>query len=302
MAPTKIKKKSLSRVAVTADDPVVSVDMLLRHSNFSNAARLYVRMNLDACGSDVEICKIFGNAARHVAFSLIATMSARSELVDGAPPLTPTRLIDVIEQMGLSSHGKIEAMINRMVDRKLISRTRLAEDRRFTILQPSEAFLAIDAVLCAIHANPSALLVDDRIVAGVAAGDRAATRQMRAAAMPLIEGGGAMLQRVPQMAHFLLSDAGWLILFALVDAIWREDIRGQRFEAIARQCGVTRPHVRNVLTTARDYGILEERSAGLFAPTAAFFESFHVWIAECLVAFISCCQLAQSRQTQAPAT
>jgi hypothetical protein len=66
------------------------------------------------------------------------------------------------------------------------------KDGRAKSLHPSEAFRAMDDELCAIHAKPCALLVTDLIVAGVARGERAKIRQMRAAAMPLIEGGGAM--------------------------------------------------------------------------------------------------------------
>lgn len=273
--------------------PISDVEVLLRHPKFSEAAHLYVRLNLEACEGDANIRKIFGNSARHVAFSLIATLSARAALVTGAPPATQSQVIETIMGMGLSSHGKIESLINRMVDQGLVSRVPHPDDRRAKAIIPTEAFLAMDDALCAIHASPCALLVDDAFVAGVAARDRATTRQMRAAAMPMIEGGGAMLMRNPQMLHFLISDGGWIVLFALVDAIWRGDPEAQRFDAIAALCGVSRTHVRSLLIKATEYGLLREDGAGLHAPTPEFFDVVHVWIAECLAAFVSCCRLAQ---------
>ncbi len=269
------------------------VAALLRHPRFPEAAHLHVRLNLEACQRHANIRKIFGNSARHVAFSLIATLSARAEQVRGAPPVTQSQVIETIMAMGLSSHGKIESLINRMVDQGMVTRAPHSEDRRAKALIPTETFLVMDDTLCAIHARPCVLLLDDPIVAGVAACDRAITRRMRAAALPMIEGGGAMLLRNPQMLHFLISDGGWIVLFALIDAIWRADRDSQKFEAIAALCGVSRPHVRSLLVKAAEYGLLREDGAGLFAPTTEFFEVVDVWIAECLAAFINCARLAQ---------
>ncbi|MBX9746291.1 MAG: hypothetical protein K2X34_05285 [Hyphomonadaceae bacterium] len=272
---------------------LADVETLLHNPRFFEAARLYVQLNLEACENDARIRQVFGNAARHVAFSLIATLSARAELAQGPPPIQ-SRVIETIEGMGLSSHGKIEALIKRMTDHGMIVRTPHAKDNRTRVMTPTEAFLAMDDVLCGIHARPVALLIDDPIVAGVAAGDRATTRRMRAAGLPLIEGGGAMLARNPLMLHFLMFDAGWLILFSLMDAVWSGDPRAQRSAAIARLCGVSRPHVRNVLSHGHMQGFLEEIAPGMYAPTAAFFDVAHVWIAECLAAFARCCRLAQT--------
>lgn len=270
----------------------VSLETLLRHPRFEEAARLYVRLNLEACLGNPTIRQILGNSARHVAFSLISTLSASEGKDGGAPLLLQSRVIDMIQAMSLSGHGKIERLINRMADQGMIVREPLDTDRRAKSLRPTEAFLELDDILCAIHARPCALLIDDPLVAGVARGDRTVTRQMRASAMPLIEGGGAMLMRNPQMLHFLMADAGWVILYALVDAIWRDDKPAQRVDAIAQACGVSRPHVRNLLMKARDFGLLEDAGPGLFVPSASFMEVVLNWIGECLAAFLGCCQLA----------
>ena len=67
----------------------VSAAELVQHPDFSEAVRLYVRMTLDACRQDLAVTKLFGNTTQHVAFSLIATLSARAAQIEGAPPLTP---------------------------------------------------------------------------------------------------------------------------------------------------------------------------------------------------------------------
>lgn len=274
--------------------PVADVEALLRHPRFAEAARLYVRLNIQACEDDERVGAIFCDAAHHVAFSLIATLSAQAEFNPGDPSPVQSRVVETIEDMGLSSHGKIEALFKRMSDRGMIVRTPHPEDRRTRVVRPTEAFLALDDVLCAIHARPSALLVEDAVVAGVAAGDRATTRRMRSAALPLIAGGGAMLARNPQMLHFLMFNAGLLVLFALMEAAWRGDKSAGKPDAIARLCGVSRPHVRNIIVNARAQGILDEIAPGFVAPTASFFNVANVWIAECLAAFVGCCRLAQA--------
>lgn len=276
-----------------AEKPAVDAQALMRHPRFPAALRLYVQMTIDACHDDLAITKMFGNATEHIAFSLIATHAARSALIDGAPLLTPTRLIGDVMAMGLANHGKVEAVINRLVDRGMIVKVRLANDRRITELRPTKAFVALDATLNRLHAMPAAMLVDDPLVASIAAGDLDAIQRMRTASKPTVEKAGAMLQRAPQILHFVSAEAGWLILLHLVDAIWRSDARGRRYEALAQRCAVTRPHVRNVLLKARDYGLLQEDEPGILRLTEDFEETFKTWVAEILAAFLECCREAQ---------
>lgn len=271
---------------------------LMLHPNFESALRLYVKMTLDRCNADLIVTKLFGNATQHVAFSLIATLAARAALIEGATPPTPTRLIQDIMAMGLSNHGKVESLLNRMVDQGLIERKRSMEDGRFTFLHPTQAFWAMDAALNVSHGAPAALLVSDPIVHAVAAGDREAMMMMRTTSLPSLEESGAMLQRAPQILHFVASEAGWLILLHLVEATWRDDVRGRRYEAIAQKCAVTRPHVRSVLVKAHEYGLLAEESSGVFMLTSSFEHTFRLWIAEILASFITCCVKASRVEAQ----
>lgn len=293
MAKGGLENEALTARSRGAEASDVRAAELKQHPDFTEGLQLYVRLTLDACRQDLAVTKLFGNTTQHVAFSLIATLSARASQIEGAPPLTPTRLISAIKGMGFSSHGKIEALINRMVDQGLIERLRSANDGRVTVLQPTNAFLAMDSVLNQMHALPAALLTDDPLVHAIAAGDRGAMLRMRAAAMPSVEEAGGMLQRAPAIAHFVVSEAGWLILLTLVDAIWRDDMRARRFESIANACAVTRPHVRTVLFKGRDQGLLLETAPGLFVLAPDFVQVFETWVAEVLAAFIGCCLRSQ---------
>jgi len=130
----------------------------------------------------------------------------------------------------------------------------------------------------------------------VAAQERSVTRRMRVAALPLIEGGGAMLMRNPQMLPFLSADGGGLVLFALLDAVWREDAQAHRFDVIAARCGVSRPHVRMLLTKAHTFGLLEQTAPGLLRPSGPFLGVALVWIAETFAAFVGCCRSTPSQR------
>lgn len=275
--------------------PLPEVAALLRHPRFAEAARQYVFLTLDGLAQHPAMRQTLGNSARHVAFSLIATLSACAEHGVAAPAPTQARVVDTVVGMGLSSHGKIESLISRLVDQRMITRDPCADDRRAKILRPTEAMLAVDDVLCALHARPCALLDPHPVVLGVAAQERSVTRRMRAAALPLIEGGGAMLMRNPQMLPFLSADGGWLVLFALLDAVWREDAQAHRFDVIAARCGVSRPHVRMLLTKAHTLGLLEQTAPGLLRPSGPFLGVALVWIAETFAAFVGCCRSTPSQ-------
>lgn len=288
----------------SAGDPqIAEVQRMLRHPRFAEAAQLHVRLILETCEANQPARSILGNTARHVAFSIISSLSAAAEVRPGMSPPAQSHVVARIEAMGLSSHGKVEALIKRMMDQGLVTRTVSGRDRRARPVCPTEVFREVDDRLCAAHARPCTLLLDEEpsagtdaataaMIAGISAGDRSATRRMRAAALPMVENGAAMLARNPQMIHFLAFDAGVLVLFALRDALWRGDRRAPKFDAIARLCGVSRPHVRNILMHAHAEGVLEYISHGVLQPTAAFGRDADRWIAECLAAFLGCCRLA----------
>jgi DNA-binding MarR family transcriptional regulator len=274
-----------------------SVEALLRHPRFLEAAQLYVRSNLNARVGEATVAKTFSEPTWHILFCIAAKVSAQTDLCRDAPPLTPTYLKSEMAMLGLAHHGKIDNAIKRMIDRGWLEKISLPEDRRAVVLKPTEAFLAVDDDLAAIYAKPSALLVEDVWVKRIASNDRAATRGMRAVGKSVVEESFAIIQRNLQMLPMLLPNAGWLILFAIIDAIWRDDINDRRFSAIARKCNVSAPHVKTVLQTGRDHGLLEEAEPGLFVPTDALWRSTYVWIADCLAASIACCRLAEQTTT-----
>ncbi len=270
-----------------------SVEALLQHPRFLEAAQLYVRMNLNARVGETTVAKTFSEPTWHILFCIAAKTSAQNDRGLDSPALTPTYLKSEMAALGLSSHGKIDSAIKRMVDRGWLEKTTPPQDRRAVVLKPTEAFFAVDDDLGAIYAIPSAILVDDAWVARIAAGDRAATRGMRAVGRSVVEESLAIIQRNSVMLPTLLPNAGWLILFALVDAIWRDDVDDRRFSAIARKCNVSPPHVKTVMLLGRKYGLLEETAQGLLAPTESAWRSTFAWIADCLATFIACCRVAE---------
>jgi DNA-binding MarR family transcriptional regulator len=276
----------------------VSVAELLAHPRFMEAAQLYVRLNLSARVGEATIAKTFSEPTWHILFCIVAKVSAQNDFALDAPLLTPTYLKSEMAQLGLSSHGKIDSAIKRMIDRGWLEKTSAPDDRRVVVLKPTPALLAVDDDLAAIYARPSALLVDDEWVARIAAGDRAATRGMRAVGKSVVEESFAIIQRNAQMLPIFLPNGGWLVLFALLDAIWRDDVSARRFSAIARRCNVSAPHVKSVLTVGRDHGLMEETAPGLFAPTMLMQQSTLTWIADCFAVSIACCRMAaQSSRT-----
>jgi hypothetical protein len=271
----------------------VHAEDLLRHPRFSEAVRLHIQKSLDNA-IDPFACEIFGDAARQIIFGMIGLLSARNELDPSAAPLTPKRLHEALKPWGLMGHGKIDTLLHRMTDRGILTKTRHPTDLRAIVLQPTEAYLVMFDTLSATHTAPASMLLDDRLLQRVAAGDRHATLRYRACELNRVEVGMAILQSAPRMLGFLRYDAGWLILFALMDATARDDDGARSPSVIARRFGVSRPHVNTVLTTNAAEGLLIETAPGRFAPSAALRETVDRWIAECLAVSANCCRQAQA--------
>lgn len=267
--------------------PQVTAQDLMGHPRFSEAVRQHVRIALFVCSDHPLAREFFGNSARQMSLFYIAMLSARSEIVASEPPLTRTRLQEALKPWGLLHYGKIDALINRLIDLGLITKQRLVSDRRIVVIQPTEAFFVLFDKIVAPHVVPAALLVDDAFLSKVASHEPSVAIRYRSFGVFQVENLLGILQRVPQMWAFARHDSGWLILFVLIDAIWRGDDAARKPASIARFLGVSRPHVTNVLSSAFEIGLLEETAPGLFAPTADFWIAVDSWVAECLAASIN---------------
>lgn len=267
-----------------------TAETLLAHPRFAAAARLHVQTALTACDGDPLVTAIYRSPARHIAFFAIACFSAMSEWDERLPPLTLTILLKAMKPWGLASHGVVENLIHRLVDRDLLTRERHPDDRRMVVLKPNAAFMDLFARISAPHRIPVAILSDDAFVARVAAGEPEAMQLYRAySVIGHNINGATMLQRTPRLLGFISFEAGWLILFALLDAIWRGDGSARTPTALARRFGVSRPHVSKVLTVAAEAGLLEASTQGLFEPTAQFRGDIDVWVADCLATYTNVC-------------
>ncbi len=266
--------------------PVTAQDLMV-HPRFSEAVRQHVRIALFSCSDHPLAREFFGNSARQMSLFFIAMMSARSELVANDPPLTRTRLREALKPWGVLHYGKIDALLNRLIDLGLVTKQRLFSDQRIVVIQPTEAFFVLFDKIVAPHVVPAALLVDDPLLPKFASDEPSFAIRYRAFGVFQVENLLGVLQRVPQMWAFARHDSGWLILFVLIDAIWRGDDDARKPASIARFLGVSRPHVTNVLSSAFEIGLLEETAPGLFAPTADFWTAIDSWIAECLAASIN---------------
>lgn len=257
------------------------------HPRFPEAVRLHVQINLAICSEAPLAREILGNAARQLAFNHIGILSSRHALDASKPPLTRTRLKEALKPWGISHHGKIDSLVDRLIDLELIATQRLPSDLRSVVLRPTDAFFAMYEKYIAPYVLPAVLLAGEELLASFSLAGPGAAMRLRAFGGYQVENAIGMLQRVPQMWAFIRHDAGWLILFVLLDAIWRQDDAARKPVAIARFLGVSRPHVRNVLMSAFELGLLEESSPGLMAPTAELSRTVDIWVAELLASIIN---------------
>lgn len=264
--------------------PHVTGQALMLHPRFPEAVRNHVQISLFLCKAEPFAREFFGDGARQLVFFYIAVLSARSS---SEPLLTPTRLLQALKPWGFSHHGKIDALVKRLIDHGLLIKRRHEDDRRVVVMQPTETFFVLFDKLVTPHLIPAALVVDDAILAKLLSEARSGSERYAAFGAFRLESGLEQLQRVPQMWAFLQHDCGWLILFVLMEAVWRKDAAAQRSNSIAAVLGVSRSHVKNVLNSAFELGLLEETSPGLLAPTDELLNVVDLWVAECLAAVIN---------------
>jgi hypothetical protein len=260
----------------------VTSEEVMKHPRFTQALRQHVQLSLHFCSQYPLAREFFGHTARQVAFFYIAKLSARPDYGSDAPGLTRARLQDALRPWGLSQPGKLDALIRRLVDLELITKERLTDDRRALLIEPTEAFFELFNMIVAPHVLPSEFLIAPATLEPVAADQRSLPVRYQAFGAFHVENGLSIIQRVPEMLAFLRHASGWLILFVLMDALWRGDDDARKPGEVARFLGVSRQHVKNVFATSAELGLLVETEPGLWAPTEVTSKAVELWIAEAL--------------------
>ncbi|MGX6999813.1 hypothetical protein [Caballeronia sp. KNU42] len=244
--------------------PSLSLDQIIVHPQFSDARKHYID-SLLAVYDEPFLARLLIESGRFFVHKLIILLNAAQE--DGLPDtwLTIGRLKQEMQQFGFASERQIDHLVQRLISVDFLEQVPTAQDRRVRILKPTEKMLAHDRAWLVAHYVPLTILCPQNDYSLAMRGDpvfQIALSKMSVRILPMV---AQLMATVPDMLLFFDFAAGQLILAALLQAALSEPESQYvriSYSSIAERFGVSRTHVRKLLSAAHVNGLVQLHIVG----------------------------------------
>ncbi len=247
------------------DRPALSPDQIIVHPRFSEARRHYIESFLAVYDGDPFLARLLIESGRFFVHKLIILLNAAQD--DGAPEtwLTIGRLKRDMGQFGFASERQVDHLVRRLIAVGFLEQVPAVQDRRVRILKPAEKMLAHDRAWLVAHYLPLTILYPGNDYSLAMRGDPVFQIALGRTAVGMLPMVAQLMATVPDMLLFFDYAAGQLVLAALLQAALSEPESGGvrlSLTSISSRFGVSRTHVRKLLSEARTNRLVRLHRAG----------------------------------------
>ena len=234
------------------------------HPRYLDGVTLYDAIVPDLFADNFVLNKAVTEIGRFQTIVFTLHLHDTADAADPTTGLTLSRLQRLCTAYKLASPGSVTAFLGVMLVAGFLRRQRSDRDKRVIHLEPTEKFIAIvESWNRAIVTSLDAIEPEMRL-AEAHAGHPRFGWDMRERGAQFLLAGWKPLEPFPEAMHFVACDGGWMLLCHCVAEILRQ---GERREIVpvsvdlaefGRRFGVSRSHLRRVLESAHQKGLLVE--------------------------------------------
>jgi hypothetical protein len=234
------------------------------HPRYLDGVALYNEIVPAVFAGNFVLSKAVTQISRFQTIVLTLHLHDTADAADPTTGLTLSRLQRLCKAHKLASPGSVTAFLGVLLVAGYLRRQRSDRDRRVIHLEPTEKFIAIvETWNRAIARSLDAIEPEMRLTEAHSAHARFGW-DMRERGAQFLLAGWKPLEPFPEAMHFVAGDGGWMMLCHCVAEILR---RGERREivpvavdltAFGRRFGVSRSHLRRMLESAYQKGLLVE--------------------------------------------
>jgi hypothetical protein len=242
-----------------------SAEEILAHPRFPVARDEFVTAMLALYEHKPFLNRLLLETGRTVLFSVIMCLHARYDETDRATWPTLGLIVESIAAMGVASESRVHDLVSRLIKTGYLEHRVASQDRRLRILIPRAKMIAQDQDFLVSHYLPLDILFPNPGYAPIMTRDPAFQLKQRLVSADLFALGAQILARNPIIMLFQSRDAGVMILIKLVQMA-----RGQggaeplkvSYSDMGDRFGVSRTHVRKLLTAAEEMDLVRLTKAG----------------------------------------
>ncbi len=250
---------------LVGDAPHLRLDEIVTHARFEEARRLYLKRFLAVYGGDPFLVRLLIESGRFVVFVLAIVLDSGQEPDKRETWFTIGRLKQLLTTFGLASERQVDHLVARLREVGFLESLPAPRDGRVRLLKPTARMLAHDRDWLAAHYAPLTVLSPHVDYSAAINRDPAFQVAQRRASIPFMALGYRLLMAVPDMTMFFDKVAGHMVLAALLDASLESPDHPHAavpYADVGDRFGVSRTHVRHILTAAEELGLVRLHGRG----------------------------------------
>lgn len=257
----------------------ISAEEVLAHPRFDAARQVYVREILRFFENQPSLNRLLMDVGTAFIFFTIITRYAN--YVPNVRSSWPTmeQLKQEMETHGVASGRRARDIVRRLIDTGYVETQKMPEDKRATLIVPTEKMLAHDRHTLVIYYHPLHVMFPEPGYPEPMQRDRAFQRVARRIGLAFVGHSHEFMMSNPVGAFFFPRQAGHMILTLLIHLCQGQDDDAPPqvpFIKMGDIFGVSRTHVRKLLREAEEMGFvrLDGNRAAVTAACRAGFDRF----------------------------
>lgn len=259
--------------------PLLSANDILAQPRFGLAREIYVRDMLELHENQPAENRLLIDGGTATIFMSVIIMDAGHRPHDRATWPTMQLLKRQMEAHGIASWRRTHDIVRRLADTGYISVYRAPDDRRVTLLAPTDKMLLHDRRALRVYYHPLHVLFPEPGYPEPVNHDPAFHRVAREICAAFLAHAQQFILANPVIAFFLPRQAGHMILAKLMHVCAHQDDQAApqvSFLKIGDSFGVSRTHVRKLLQGAAELGFvrLSGNSVDITPTCRASFDRF----------------------------
>jgi hypothetical protein len=224
---------------------------------------------------------------RGVTFMLIVSLDAMRDPADEVGGVPMQVLNDVLPSMGIAPGRRIVDLAANLRHEGLLESVPAPHDRRARLLRATPRAIAADCEWIRVFHGPLTFLRPEVDYRPALNHDRGYQRAFRIAGMRTLEIANEIMSSNPPMDYFVQESVGFRVLMILMQSLrGNADNRTSSgfYSHAAQKGGMSRTHVKNVLTRAAELGYVafSERPGDYVEVCPVMVDAFDRWTAESL--------------------
>jgi hypothetical protein len=238
--------------------PHLSYDEIAQHPRMAEARKLYLDRFLALYGDDPFMARLMIETGRFLVYHAAVVLHAGQDPARRETWFTVGRLKREMSVFGMASDRQIDHLVGRLTSVGFLTVHRAEQDRRVRILKPTEKMLAHDRAWLAAHYAPLTVVSRYNDYEPVMGEDPAYQLLHRQEATAFFPFAGKLLAMAPDLLLFFHHAGGHMVSASLLRAAMEapDALAAVPYADVGDRFGISRTHVRAILTEAQDAGLV----------------------------------------------